>query len=137
MILGNPQSTSMQNTACKNTYWSRYESILKIFHFAQPIALPKQASYFQLFFFPQNILKMILGNPQSSSMQKTACKNSYWSRYESILKILHFAQPIPLAKQASYFQLFFSQKHSENDFREPRELFYAKDGVQKHLLVEI
>ena len=76
---------------------------------------------------------MILGNQESCSLQQTACKNSKYSRYESILKILHFG----FAKWASYFQLFFSQKPAENDSAELIQLFCVKNRVEKHQIVEI
>ena len=35
------------------------------------------------------------------------------------------------------FDFFFSQKQAENDSTEPIELFFAKNRVQKHQIVEI
>ena len=92
---------------------------------------------FSTFFFRKNMLKIIVRNAESCSVQKTACKNTKLSRYGSILKILHFGKSIAYGKWASYFQLFFSQKHAENDSTECIELFCAKKRVQKHQIVEI
>ena len=137
IILRNAQSCSAQKTACKNTKQSRYEIILKILHFGKSIAHAKWASYFQPFFFRKTMLKMILRNAQSCSVQITACKKTKQSRYEIILKILHFGKSIAHARWASYFQLFFSQNHAENDSTECIELFCAKNRVQQHQIVEI
>ena len=46
------------------------------------------------------------------------------------MKILHFGKSIAHAKWPSYCQVFFSQKHAENDSTECIELFCAKNRVQ-------
>ena len=54
-----------------------------------------------------------------------------------ILKILYFSKSIAQEKWASYFQLFFSQNHFENDSTEYTELFCAKNRVKQQQIVEI
>ena len=61
-------------------------------------------------FFSKNMLKMNLEEQLSFSVQKTAGKNSQYSRNETILKIDHFGKSIAHAKWAVWVKNFFLQK---------------------------
>ena len=67
---------------------------------------------------PKDILKAILQVIYSCSVQKTAPKNTKYSRYETILKIDHHAMAIAHAKFSLWVkQLKFQktrQKHVKN-----------------------
>ena len=83
----------MQNTAAKKTKYSRNETILKLGHHAKAIAHEKS----WLWVKNQNWEKMsksILQIIWSCYMQKTASKNTKYSRNETILKIGYHAKAI-------------------------------------------
>ena len=88
----------MQKTARKNTKYSRNETILKIGHHAKPIL--QNRDFGSKIKIPQNMSKSILEVIKSSSVQKTARKNTNYSRNETILKIGHHAKPIAFAKSS-------------------------------------
>ena len=105
------QSCSVQKTAPKNTKYSRNESILKIgiiMQRLQPMQNPHFGSKIKI---PKNMSKSILQIIQSCSVQKTAPKNTKYSRNESILKIgHHHAKAIAHAK-SSLCKKTASKKH--------------------------
>ena len=85
-------SCSLQKTAPKNTQYSRNESILKIGHHACKGYSPcKILTLAQKLKFQKNMSKSILQIIYSGSVQKTAPKNTKYSRNESIFKIAHHA----------------------------------------------
>ena len=90
-------SCFVQKTAPKNTKYSRNESILKIGHHAKAIAMqnPDFGSKIKI---PKDMSKSILQIIYSCFVQKTAPKNTKYSRNESILKIGHHAKAIAHAK---------------------------------------
>ena len=90
-------SWCVQKTATKNTKYSRNEIILKIGHRAKGIAHAKSSLWVKIK-TPKNMLKPILQIIYTSSVQKTARKNTKYSRYETILKIGHHAKAIAHAK---------------------------------------
>ena len=84
-------SCSVQKTALKNTKYSRNESILKIVHHAC-----KSYSPCKILPLAQKLKFKTCQNPfyksfRVVSVQKTALKNTKYSRNESILKIGHHA----------------------------------------------
>ena len=54
---------------------------------------------------PKNLLKPILQIIYTSSVQKTARKNTKYSRYETILKIGHHAKAIAHAKSSLWVKI--------------------------------
>ena len=90
-------SCSVQKTALKNTKYSKNEIILKIGHHAKAIADAKP--YFgSKIKIPNNMSKSIPQIIYSCSVQKTAPKNTKYSRNETILKIGYHAKAIAHAK---------------------------------------
>ena len=72
-------------------------------------------------------------------MQKTAPKNTYYSKNESILKIAKIgleAKAIDFAKKPLWVKNEKCQKHVKNDSTITLELLYAKNGSKKHLIFE-
>ena len=92
-------SYSVQKTALKNTKYSRNENILKIGHHAKAIAHAK-SSLLGKNQISKNMLKSILQIIYNCSVQKTAPKNTKYSRNETILKIGHHAKAIAHAKSS-------------------------------------
>ena len=88
---------SVHKTAEKNSQYSRNETILKIDHFFKSIAHAKWAVSVKNFFL-QTMPKMNLHEQLSCCVQKTAKKNSQYSRNETILKIDHLGKSIAHAK---------------------------------------
>ena len=88
-------SCSVQKTAPKNTKYSRNETILKIGHCKGKMQNPHFGSKIKI---PKNMSKSILQIIYSCSVQKTAPKNTKYSRNETILKIVHHAKAIAHAK---------------------------------------
>ena len=85
-------SCSVQKTNPKNTKYSRNESILKIGHHACKGYSPCEIlTLAQKLKFQKNMSKSILQIIYSCSVQKTARKNTKYSRNESSLKIGHHA----------------------------------------------
>ena len=60
--------------------------------------------------FAKKMTKMNLQEQLSCSVQKTAGKNSQYSRNETTLKIVHFGKSIAHAKWAVWVKKFFSPK---------------------------
>ena len=69
----------VQKTAPKNTKYSRNETILKIGHHAKAIAFAK-SSFGSKIKIPKNMSKSILQIISSCCVQKTAPKNTKYSR---------------------------------------------------------
>ena len=101
-------------TVGKNSQYSRNKIILKIDHFGKTIAHAKWAVWVKIFFF-KNMPKMNLQEELNCSAQKTAGKNSQYSRKETILKIDHFGKSIAHAKWAVWVKNSFLQKDAENE----------------------
>ena len=76
-------SCSVQKTAPKNTKYSRNEHILKIGHHVKAIAHAK-SHFGSKIKIPKDISKSILKIISICSVQKTAPKNSKYSRNETI-----------------------------------------------------
>ena len=85
-------SCSVQKTAPKNTKYSRNKSTLKIGHHGCKGYSPcKILTLAQKLKIPKNMYNSILQIISSCSVQKTAPKNTKYSRNESIWKIGHRA----------------------------------------------
>ena len=94
-------SCSVQKTAPKNTKYSRNETILKIGHCKGKMQNPHFGSKIKI---PKNMSKSILQIIYSCSVQKTAPKNTKYSRNETILKIGHHAKAIAHAKSSLWLK---------------------------------
>ena len=97
-------SCSVQKTAPKNTKYSRNESIFKIGQHAKAIAHAKSSLWLKKIKIPKNMSKSILQIIYSCSVQKTAPKNTKYSRNESIFKIGHHAKAIAHAKSSLWLK---------------------------------
>ena len=64
-------------------------------------------------------------------MQKTAGKNSQYSRNETILKMDHFGKFLIHAKWAVWVKSFFLRKYAENKSTRTIKLFCAKNRWKK------
>ena len=126
MNLQEQLSCSVQKTAGKNSQYSRNRNILKIDHFDKSIAHAKCAVWVKTF-FSKNMPKMNLQEQIICSVQKTAGKNSQYSRNETILKIDHFSKSIAYAKWAVWIKIFFLQKYAENESTRTIKLFFARN----------
>ena len=84
----------------------------------------------KLFFF-KKMPKMNLQEQLSCSVQKTAGKNSQYSRNETILKIDHSGKSIAHAKWAVWVKNYFLQKYAENESTRTSKLFWAKNRLKK------
>ena len=102
---------SVQNTVPKNTKYSRNETILKIAHHAKSYSPCKILTLSQKLKFQKNLSKSILQIIHSCSVQKTAPKNTKYSRNETILKIAHHAKAIAHAKSSLWVKNLNSKKH--------------------------
>ena len=87
----------MEKILRENTKYSRNETILKIGHLAKAIAHAKMVSLGQKLKMPKTCEKHNCTRT-SSSVQKTAPKNTKYSRNETILEIGHLAKPIAPVK---------------------------------------
>ena len=88
-------------------------------HFGSKIQIPKDMS--------KSILQII----SSYSVQKTARKNTKYSRNETILKIGHHAKATALAKSSIWVKNFNSKKHVKIHSRNRLEVFCAKKPLEK------
>ena len=75
--------------------------------------------------------KSILQTIYSYSVQKTASKNTKYSRNESIFKIGHHAKAIAHAKSSFWLKNSNSKKHVKIHSRNHLELFCAKHCTKK------
>ena len=90
-----------QKTTPKNTNYSRNETILKIGHRSCRGYNPcKILTLGQKMKIPKNMSKSILQIIYSFFVQKTAPKNTNYSRNETILEIGHHAKAIAHAKSS-------------------------------------
>ena len=89
----------MQKTARKHTKYSRNETILNIGHYVKPRAHAKSSLWVKIK-IPKNMSKSILPIINTSCVQKTARKNTKYSRNETILKIDLNAKAISHAKSS-------------------------------------
>ena len=80
--------------------------------------------------------KSILQIIYSYSLQKTAPKNTKYSRNESILKIGHHAKAIALAKSSLCLKKLKFKKTCQNPFYKSLQLFCAKNRSKKHEIFE-
>ena len=69
-------------------------------------------------------------------MQKTAGKNTKYSRNETILKIGHLAKAIDFAKWSVWLKNSNGQKRAKNGSGSTLELFCAKNRCKKHQIFE-
>ena len=98
----------MQKTGKKNNKYSRNETILKIGHLAKAITHTKAITFAKNGQFrskvenSKDMRKTILQEHLSSSVQKTARKNTKYLRNETILKIGHLAKAIAHAKAIAF-----------------------------------
>ena len=75
--------------------------------------------------------KSILQSTLKRSVQKTARKNTKYSRKETILKIGHHAKAIHSAKSLLWVKNLKSKKHVTIYSTNPLHKLYAKKQVQK------
>ena len=87
-----------KKTAPKNTKYSRNETILKIGHHAKTKCKMQNPDFDSKIKIPKNMSKSILQIIKSCSVQKTARKNTEYSRDETILKMDHHAKAIDHGK---------------------------------------
>ena len=69
-------------------------------------------------------------------MQKTASKNTKYSRNETILKIGHLVKAIEFAKWSVWIKTSKGQKRAKNDSTSTLELLCAKNRFKKHQIFE-
>ena len=134
-ILQITSSCSLQKTAPKNTKYSRIGSILKIGHHACKGYSPcKILTLAQKLKFQKNMSKSILQITSSCSLQKTAPKNTKYSRIESILKIGHHAcKGYSPCKILTLAQKLKFQKTCQNPFYKSLQFVLCKKPLQKTL----
>ena len=83
-----------------------------------------------------NMSKSILQIIKNCSVQKTAPKNTKYSRNESILKISHHAKAIDHAKFSLWLKNLNSKKHVKINSTSHLQLFCAKNRFKKHQIFE-
>ena len=81
---------------------------------------------------PKNMSKSILQIIYSSSMQKTAPKNTKYSRNETIFKIAHHVKAIAHAKSPLQVKELNSKKHVKIHSTNHLQLLCAKNRSKKH-----
>ena len=84
----------------------------------------------------KNVRKVIVEARYSCSVQKTARKNTKYSRNETILKIGHFAKAIDFPKRSVWVKNSNGQNRAKNDSASTLELFCAKNRCKKHQIFE-
>ena len=72
----------------------------------------------------------------SCSVQKTAWKNTKYSRNETILKIAHHAKPIAFAESSLWVKNWNSKKHVIIYSTSDLQLFCAKNRLKKHQIFQ-
>ena len=80
---------------------------------------------------PKNMSKSILQIISSCSLQKTAPKNTKYSRNETILKLSHQAKAIALKKSSLFAQNQNSNKHVKIHSTNHFQLFCATNCSKK------
>ena len=93
----NPFYKSLTLVVCKktvrnNTKYARNETVLKISHYAKAIQPMQNLHFESKIKIQKNMLKSLLQIIQRCSPQKTARKNTKYSRNKTILKIGHHAK---------------------------------------------
>ena len=128
-------SCSVQKTAPKNTKYSRNESILKIGHHACKGYSPcKILTLAQKLKFQKTCQNPFYKSFTSCSVQKTAPKNTKYSRNESILKIGHHAcKGYSPCKILTLGQKLKFQKTCQNPFYKSFRVVLCKKPLQKTL----
>ena len=81
---------------------------------------------------PKNMSKAILQIIYSCSLQKTAPKNTQYSRNDSISKIGHHGKAIAHAKSSIWLKNYNSKTHVKIHSTNHSQLFSAKYRSQKH-----
>ena len=128
----------MQKTAPKNTKYSRNETILKITHLAKAIAIAEFAHFGSNIKNAKNMRKTILQQHYSWSVQKTAPKNTKYSKNETILKIGRLAKALAHAKAIAFAKLVIlgqklkMHKTSEKRFHNNIIVGLCKNPPQKN-----
>ena len=84
----------------------------------------------------KNILKSILQIIYSFSVQKTARKNTKYSRNESILKIGHQAKAIAYAKSSLWIKKLKFHKTCQNPFYKSFAVGLGKKPLEKTLNIQ-
>ena len=84
----------------------------------------------------KNMSKSILQIIYSCSVQKTAPKNTTYSRNETILKIDHHAKAIAHAKSSLWVKNYNCKKHVKIHSKNHLQLFCAKNRSKKHQIFE-
>ena len=84
----------------------------------------------------KNVRKAILQARYSCSVQKTAWKNTKYSRNETILKIGHLAKAIDFPKWSIWVKNLNGQKRAKNDSASTLELFCPKNPCKKHQIFD-
>ena len=85
---------------------------------------------------PKNMSKSILQIIYSYSAQKTAPKNTKYSRNESILKIDHHVKAIAHAKSSLWVKNLNSKKHVKIYSTNHLQFFSARNRSKKHKILE-
>ena len=86
---------------------------------------------------PKNMSKSILQIIYTCSLQRTAPKNTKYSRNETILKIGHHAKAIAHAKSSLWVKkLKLQKKHVKIHSTNHLHLFGAKNRSKKHQIFE-
>ena len=88
------------------------------------------------FKIPKNMSKSILKIIYSCSFQKTALKNTKYSRSDTILQISHHAKAIAHAKSSFCVKISNSKKHVKIHSKNHLQLFCAKNRCKKHQVFE-
>ena len=120
-------------TCLKNTEYSRTESIFKIGPYAKAIA-HKNLHFGSDIKIPKNMSKSILQIISSCSLQKTAPKNTKYSRNESILKTGHHAcKGYTPCKILTLVQKLKYEKTCQTPFQKSLQVVLCKKPFEKAL----
>ena len=123
---------SAQKTARKNTKYSRNETILKIGNHAKVMQNPHFGSKIKT---QKSMSKSILEIIYTSCAQKTARKNTKYSRNKPILKIGHHAKATAHVKSSLGEKLKF-QKTCQNPFYKSFRNVLSKICSKKNQIFE-
>ena len=88
------------------------------------------------FKIPKNMSKSILQIISGCFAQKTAPKNTKYSRNQTIFKIGHYEKAIAHAKSSLWVKNYNSKKHEKINSTNHFELFSAKNRSKKHEIFE-
>ena len=84
----------------------------------------------------KNVWKTFLQARYTCSVEKTAAKNTKYSRNQTIWKIGHLAKAIDFAKWSVWVRTSNGQKRAKNDSTRTLEFFCAKNRLKKHQILE-